>query len=44
MSLSVFDFPIEEYDYCEICGIELDYHERLGICYACEMEISEEET
>jgi hypothetical protein len=38
---SVFDFPIIDEDYCEMCGCLLDYHERLGICYECEMSLDE---
>jgi len=38
---SVFDFPMTEDEYCEICGCLLDYHEKLGVCYECEMMMEE---
>jgi hypothetical protein len=31
------DFPVFESNYCYVCGIILDYHECLNICYYCEL-------
>ena len=36
-----FDFPMSDDEYCEVCGSLLDYHEKLYICYECEMMIEE---
>ena len=36
-----FDFPMSDDEFCEVCGSLLDYHEKLYICYECEMMMEE---